>query len=106
MTQKTCPKCGAVKPTELFNRRAKATDGLTHWCKECCNRSRAEYRNSDKGKKAIEDWKESKKEKYLASIKEWKKRNSEEVKAYDRERSKVRYYAMKAAKVCPNAAGH
>lgn len=32
---KWCPKCGRVLPTDKFNRKAKATDGLQCWCKEC-----------------------------------------------------------------------
>lgn len=34
-TEKSCSKCGVVKPIESFYRTAKMRDGRLSWCKEC-----------------------------------------------------------------------
>ena len=35
MQTKTCPKCGRTLPLGEFNKRAKSSDGLQFYCREC-----------------------------------------------------------------------
>ena len=39
VSQKTCRKCGRVKPGDGFARNAKTLDQLSSWCKECHRQS-------------------------------------------------------------------
>ncbi len=37
--EKTCSKCGLIKPVSEFYKRAKSLDGLQCWCKSCSRES-------------------------------------------------------------------
>lgn len=41
--EKTCSKCGLIKPVSEFNKRAKSLDGLQSRCKTCSRESDAKY---------------------------------------------------------------
>ena len=41
---KTCRKCGAVKPLEEFPRRERSADGVGSWCLACHREATAEWR--------------------------------------------------------------
>lgn len=44
---KTCSSCGAEKPLDQYNKRARNKDGLNSWCRPCVNaKSLAWYRNN------------------------------------------------------------
>lgn len=34
-TAKACQRCGVEKPLSEFNKNSTASDGHTHWCREC-----------------------------------------------------------------------
>lgn len=49
---KTCSRCNIDKTVDLFNRRSKAKDGLSVWCKQCfADYDRERYQTVDKERK-------------------------------------------------------
>lgn len=49
---KTCTKCLESKELKFFSKRAKSSDGLANWCKECfATYERERYQNGDKARK-------------------------------------------------------
>ena len=55
---KKCTSCGEIKSINLFFKRRKSKDGLTHKCKICCQIiSRKNYlKHKDKRQQKHRDW--------------------------------------------------
>jgi hypothetical protein len=70
METKHCPKCGEIKPVDLFRNNKKQPDGLYRICKACCKiYEQKAYRKNPK--KYLEDSTERKK-KYVDEFTQYK----------------------------------
>lgn len=48
---KTCTKCGRTLEKTEFAKRAKSSDGLQSWCKDCCRK--ANHETQEKRKRVL-----------------------------------------------------
>lgn len=78
---KTCTKCKIRKDYSLFNKRAKAADGLTHYCKSCLAEGNRK-------------WQTENKDRVVAYRKEYAAENAEKIKT-----SRKRYEVENKEKV-------
>lgn len=49
---KQCSKCKEVKELSQFYKNNKTKDGLTYYCKSCCDNNTKEYRKTERGREA------------------------------------------------------
>lgn len=79
---KTCTKCKHLKDFSLFSKRAKAADGLTHYCKGCLKIQQKEWqtKNQDRVKAYRKSYIVENAEKVKATRKRYQEENAEKVK--------------------------
>lgn len=79
---KTCTKCKQIKDFSLFSKRAKAADGLTHYCKDCLKVQKKEWqiKNQDRVKEYRNSYIAENAAKVKASQKRYREENAEKVK--------------------------
>ena len=84
--EKTCKKCGLIKPLHQFHAASAMRDGHRNECRTCWRAvCRARYRKDPKRAIAnVQKWREENPDKYKA----WLKRNREENKEKRREQSR------------------
>lgn len=85
-TQKTCTKCGALKPISNFGRKASNRDGYQARCRPCIKVDKAEswQRNRERGIAKSRARYRANREAHIASVAAWKKAHPEKVRAYSR----------------------
>lgn len=78
MFMKECKKCFKCKPeTEFYKRSDGSNDGLNSYCISCTKTKQAEYRKTEKGRKAN-----------LLKVKNWQSNNIDRHKFHNRKSSK------------------
>ncbi len=79
---KVCSKCSKAKETTLFSKDKRAKDGFDSRCKECKNKSLANWRgkNPEKHKEAVVKWRRENPEKNRAKVRKWQRANPEKRK--------------------------
>ena len=90
-TTKLCPKCGQVKSTVEFNKRAMTKDGLQSKCKICGSKIGKEWNrvNKERLQANCRAWYKANREKALETAKKWKKENPEKCREYVRRRQEA-----------------
>jgi 5-methylcytosine-specific restriction endonuclease McrA len=51
VAEKTCPHCGATKPSSMYFRFRAKPDGLSSWCKECVGAKNREWERTHRDTK-------------------------------------------------------
>jgi hypothetical protein len=74
---KQCARCAKVKPTALFSKDKRASDGLYSACKACCAAAARAKRGEDPtvSREAVRKWKEANPEAAARHVREWHERN-------------------------------
>ena len=85
---RTCTKCHAQKPIELFGKKSAAPDGLSRWCKQCFADSSKQWRknNPEKRKEHHRKDREKNADYYLNYAREYHNTNRDELNAKRRQR--------------------
>ena len=92
LSEKTCSRCGKMKPRHLFNKLSMSKDGLAYACRECSSAGLVQWRkkNPERDRAAKQKWAAANrdylsekgkkyyienKEKHILACKNWEKRN-------------------------------
>jgi hypothetical protein len=80
---KKCTKCKEIKGLGEFNRRAKAADGLTHYCKVCLRLANKNWRqaNPDKVVSSRKAYVAKNRDEIREKLKVYRTENADEIKA-------------------------
>lgn len=95
--QKTCSKCGEVKPLEGFNKKASGKDGRQSQCNACRKVANQERYAANAGKirEQHRQWAENNSEKRREDNHRWRKNNSEKLQEKERIRYITNYETMR-----------
>ena len=93
---KTCTKCGAEKPIEMFYARKKSRDGHTSECKECIKAATAAWAaaNPERKKASLAAWNAENHDRKIANNYKWNAENPEKFSA-----SKKKWVAANSEKI-------
>lgn len=69
---KKCTKCDLVKPFDQFSKRAKAADGMTHYCKVCLAEGNRKWQQANKDR--VEEYRKVYTEQNKTKIREYRQR--------------------------------
>lgn len=81
MTEKTCTKCGIVKPLDKFVKASKNRDGRRNTCKTCANKRKIETINRETKAKSDKAYYLKNKERITIYKKQWAIDNKEKMEA-------------------------
>lgn len=75
--EKSCRKCGIVKPLTLFAKDKRSPDSSGAQCRSCCNAANAKWASENKSvvKSMLKDWYKRNTEKVKAQSEAWAKDN-------------------------------
>lgn len=88
LDEKTCRKCGEVKPVSEFHPRPESRDGYRNDCKPChrarCAARRGRPGNAERQRQQSAEWYQRNKERHAENRRRWTEENREKVLADSR----------------------